>query len=284
VEKLNSFIETLRMIKIEHSVFALPFALASAFLAANGIPETRLLVLILIAMISARSSAMAFNRYLDAGIDEKNPRTRIRSIPAGKLSRTYVLGFTIFTVIIFETTCFFINPLTFKLSPVIILVLLGYSVTKRFTSMCHFVLGIALGLAPVGAWVAIRESLEFTPFLLGTAVVFWTAGFDIIYSCQDFSFDKKEGLHSIPVLFGVSNSLSLARTMHILTLIILVNFGTTLQLSMIYWVGLILVSLTLLYEHYLVRGGDLSKVNMAFFTMNGIVSLIFGGMTIAAVL
>lgn len=281
---MNSFFETLRMIKIEHSVFALPFALASAFLAANGIPETRLLVLILIAMISARSSAMAFNRYLDAGIDEKNPRTRIRSIPAGKLSRTYVLGFTIFTVIIFETTCFFINPLTFKLSPVIILVLLGYSVTKRFTSMCHFVLGIALGLAPVGAWVAIRESLEFTPFLLGTAVVFWTAGFDIIYSCQDFSFDKKEGLHSIPVLFGVSNSLSLARTMHILTLIILVNFGTTLQLSMIYWIGLILVSLTLLYEHYLVRGGDLSKVNMAFFTMNGIVSLIFGGMTIAAVL
>jgi 4-hydroxybenzoate polyprenyltransferase len=280
---MNSFFETLRMIKIEHSVFALPFALASAFLAARGIPETRLLVLILIAMVSARSSAMAFNRYLDAGIDEKNPRTRIRSIPAGKLSRTYVLGFTILAVIIFETTCFFINPLTFKLSPVIILVLLGYSVTKRFTSMCHFVLGIALGLAPVGAWVAIRESLEFTPFLLGTAVVFWTAGFDIIYSCQDFSFDKKEGLHSIPVLFGVSNSLSLARTMHILTLIILVNFGTTLQLSMIYWVGLILVSLTLLYEHYLVRGGDLSRVNMAFFTMNGVVSLIFGGMTIAAI-
>jgi len=281
---MSSLFETLRMIKIEHSIFALPFALASAFLAADGIPETRVLILILIAMVSARSAAMAFNRWLDADIDGRNPRTRIRSIPAGKLSRAYVLGFTLFSTGIFFGTCALINPLTLMMSPIVIIVLLGYSLTKRFTALCHLVLGLALGLAPVGAWVAVKGTLDFIPFLLGTAVLFWTAGFDIIYSCQDENFDKKEGLHSIPVMFGVSNSLSLARSMHLLTMIILVNFGTTLMLGWLYWTGLVMVTLVLVYEHRLVWGDDLSKVDMAFFTMNGIVSLVFGIMTIAAVL
>ena len=280
---MKAFIETMRMIKIEHSVFALPFALASAFIAANGIPETRILLLILAAMVTARSAAMAFNRLVDAEIDARNPRTRIRSIPAGRLSKGFVLVFTIISVLLFLTICHFMNPLTFKLSPIVIIVLLGYSLTKRFTSLCHLVLGLALGLAPIGAWVAVTGTLEITPFLLGTAVLFWTSGFDIIYSCQDCTFDRKEGLHSIPALFGVSSSLSLARSMHLLTLIVLVNFGTTLTLPWLYWAGLIMVAATLAYEHYLVWGDDLSRVNMAFFTLNGIVSLIFGTMTIASV-
>jgi len=281
---LKSFFETMKMIKIEHSVFALPFALASAFLAAEGVPTLRAIILILIAMVSARSAAMAFNRYLDADIDSKNPRTEIRSIPAGRLSRKYVLIFTITSVAIFIIACYLLNPLTFMLSPLVVLVLLGYSYTKRFTPLCHLVLGMALGLAPVGAWTAVRGSLEWTPFLLGIAVMLWTAGFDIIYACQDYEFDIEHGLHSVPVIMGVSNSLALSRTLHLITLFLLVQFGYLLQFSWIYWGGLILVAGTLIYEHYLVRGDDLSKVDMAFFTMNGVISLVFGGATIAAVL
>jgi len=281
---LKQFFETMKMIKIEHSVFALPFALASAFLAADGVPEIQVIVLILIAMVSARSAAMAFNRYLDAEIDAKNPRTEVRSIPAGRLSKGYVLVFTIISVIIFSVTCYLLNPLTLKLSPIVVVVLLGYSYTKRFTPLCHLVLGLALGLAPIGAWVAVRGSLEWTPILLGIAVMLWTAGFDMIYACQDYEFDKKNGLHSIPVLIGISNSLALSRTMHLITLLLLFWFGYGLHLHWAYWAGLFLVGCSLGYEHTLIRGDDLSKVDMAFFTMNGIISLVFGGATIAAIL
>ncbi|PIE90098.1 MAG: 4-hydroxybenzoate octaprenyltransferase [Acidobacteria bacterium] len=272
------------MIKIEHSVFALPFALVSAFLAADGIPDLKTLILILVAMVSARSAAMAFNRYLDAEIDARNPRTQIRSIPAGRLSKSYVLAFTIGSIVVFVAACYFLNFLSWVLSPVVMLVLLGYSYTKRFTPLCHLVLGLALGLAPVGAWVAVTGTLDWIPVLLGVTVMFWTAGFDVIYACQDEAFDRQHKLHSIPVIIGVSNSLCLSRFLHLLTFILLMGFGYLLSFMWIYWAGLVLVGVTLFYEHYLVRGDDLSKVNMAFFTMNGVVSLVFGGMTIAALL
>ncbi|PIE02394.1 MAG: 4-hydroxybenzoate octaprenyltransferase [Acidobacteria bacterium] len=272
------------MIKIEHSVFALPFALVSAFLAADGVPDLKTLILILVAMVSARSAAMAFNRYLDAEIDARNPRTQIRSIPAGRLSKSYVLAFTIGSIVVFVAACYFLNFLSWVLSPVVMLVLLGYSYTKRFTPLCHLVLGLALGLAPVGAWVAVTGTLDWIPVLLGVTVMFWTAGFDIIYACQDEAFDRQHKLHSIPVMIGVSNSLCLSRFLHLLSFILLMGFGYLLSFMWIYWAGLVLVGVTLFYEHYLVRGDDLSKVNMAFFTMNGVVSLVFGGMTIAALL
>ncbi len=281
---MKAFFETLRMIKIEHSVFALPFALVSAFLAADGIPDLKTLILILVAMVSARSAAMAFNRYLDAEIDARNPRTQIRSIPAGRLSKSYVLAFTIGSIVVFVAACYFLNFLSWVLSPVVMLVLLGYSYTKRFTPLCHLVLGLALGLAPVGAWVAVTGTLDWIPVLLGVTVMFWTAGFDVIYACQDEAFDRQHKLHSIPVIIGVSNSLCLSRFLHLLTFILLMGFGYLLSFMWIYWAGLVLVGVTLFYEHYLVRGDDLSKVNMAFFTMNGVVSLVFGGMTIAALL
>ncbi len=281
---MKAFFETLRMIKIEHSVFALPFALVSAFLAADGVPDLKTLILILVAMVSARSAAMAFNRYLDAEIDARNPRTQIRSIPAGRLSKSYVLAFTIGSIVVFVAACYFLNFLSWVLSPVVMLVLLGYSYTKRFTPLCHLVLGLALGLAPVGAWVAVTGTLDWIPVLLGVTVMFWTAGFDIIYACQDEAFDRQHKLHSIPVMIGVSNSLCLSRFLHLLSFILLMGFGYLLSFMWIYWAGLVLVGVTLFYEHYLVRGDDLSKVNMAFFTMNGVVSLVFGGMTIAALL
>ena len=281
---IGGFVETMKMIKIEHSIFALPFALVSAFVAANGFPEPRILILIVVAMVFARSAAMAFNRYLDADIDAANPRTAIRSIPAGRLTRGYALGFTIATSLLFIGTAFLINRLAFLLSPLMLVVLLGYSYTKRFTRYCHFVLGLALGLAPFGAWVAVTGEVSWIPVLLGVAVIGWVAGFDIIYACQDIDFDRENALHSVPSRLGVNRSLILSRVLHVFMLTLLAGFGVYLQLSMLFWVGMGLVVLCLAYEHSLVWGGNLEKVNMAFFTMNGVVSLVFGLTTIGSVL
>ncbi len=272
----NSFVETMKMIKVEHSIFALPFALASAFIAANGFPSFKVLLLIIGAMIFARSAAMSFNRYLDADIDAKNPRTAMRSIPSGRLSRNYSLNFTIINSLLFILVTVFINQLAFLLSPLMLLILLGYSYTKRFTSYCHFILGIALGLAPIGAWVAVRGEIALIPIVLGVTVTLWTTGFDIIYACQDIDFDKQEKLFSIPAAIGINKSLILSRILHILMLTLLVFIGINLDLGSIYWLGLGLVIFTLFYEHSLVWGGNLQKVDMAFFTMNGIISLVFG--------
>jgi len=280
----GAFGETMRMIKIEHSVFALPYALVSAFWAANGWPSVRIMVLILAAMVSARSAAMAFNRYLDADIDARNPRTTVRAIPAGRLSRGYALGFTIACSALFLIVTAMINRLTFMLAPVFLLVLLGYSWTKRFTSLCHLVLGLALGLSPLGAWVAVTGELNLVPALLGLAVMSWTAGFDMIYACQDIDFDRAEGLYSIPSRIGVHGALALSRVLHVLMLGILVWLGISLSQSWLYWAGVGLVAVLLIYEHALVWGGDLKKVDVAFFTMNGLVSLLFGLMTIIGVL
>jgi len=281
---MSAFAETMRMIKIEHSIFALPFALVAAFLAASGFPTLRTLGLILAAMVLARSAAMAFNRVVDAEIDAANPRTASRSIPAGRLSRTYAWTFTLVCVLLFVGVAWLLNPLAFYLSPFVLAVLLGYSYSKRFTALCHFILGIALGLAPLGAWIAVTGSFSWLPVLLGVAVMGWTAGFDIIYACQDMEFDRDHHLHSIPETLGVARSLVLSRLLHVTMIGLLIWFGLHLQMVWPYWVGIALVVACLVYEHSLVWGGNLEKVDMAFFTMNGVVSLVFGVTTISAIL
>jgi len=280
----GAFVETMKMIKIEHSIFALPFGLLSAFLAAGGFPEPRVLVLVVAAMVAARSAAMAFNRYVDAEIDARNPRTAIRSIPAGRLTRTYALGFIIVSSLLFMLCAWLLNPLAFYLSPLMLVVLLGYSLTKRFTSYCHFVLGLALGLSPLGAWVAVTGAFHWIPVQIGLAVMCWVAGFDIIYACQDIDFDRKEGLSSVPARLGVALSLNLSRLLHVVMVLLISFIGIQTELGWLYWTGVGLVVLCLIYEHSLVWDGDLSKVNIAFFTMNGVVSLIFGVTTIGSVL
>ncbi len=270
------------MIKIEHSIFALPFALASASLAARGVPALQVLALIILAMVSARSAAMAFNRYLDAEIDKKNPRTTERSIPAGRLTARYALLFTAASSGLFLLVAYFINDTVFYCAPVILFILLGYSYTKRFTSYSHFVLGLALGLSPLGAWLAVTGEFALVPILLGAAVSLWTAGFDIIYSCQDIEFDRKSALYSIPARIGVARSLTLAKLLHVFAVILLILVGTRSDLGAIYWAGLLLVSASMTYEHSLVSGGRLENVNTAFFTMNGIVSIVYGITTICA--
>jgi len=280
----GALVETLRMIKIEHSIFALPFALVSAFWAASGVPPARLLLLIIVAMVTARSAAMAFNRYLDADIDAKNPRTAVRSIPAGRLSKSFALGFTLVSSAAFVLVCGWINQLTLIMSPIFLLVLLGYSWAKRFTSLCHLILGLALGLAPLGAWVAITGAVHLAPVLLGLAVMVWTAGFDVIYACQDFAFDREHGLFSIPAKLGIQKALILSRFLHLLALGLLVYLGIYMHQGIFYWIGTGIVSVLLVYEHRLVWGGDLTKVDMAFFTLNGMVSLFFGVLTILGVL
>ena len=234
---ITAFMETMKMIKIEHSIFALPFALVAAFMAANGVPETKILGLILVAMVLARSAAMAFNRFIDAEIDARNPRTAIRSIPAGRLSRTFALNFTLLCSVGFVLVAKAINDLAFYLAPLMLIVLLGYSLTKRFTSFCHIVLGIALGLAPLGAWIAVKGEFHWLPVLLGAAVMLWTAGFDIIYACQDIDFDKENSLFSIPTRLGVTNSLRLSRVLHLAMFCILVYVGMYLDLNWVYWLG-----------------------------------------------
>ncbi len=281
---MRALVETLKMIKIEHSIFALPFALVAAFLAARGMPSTRVLGLIVLAMIFARSAAMAFNRWIDADIDAENPRTAVRSIPAGRLTRRYALGFTIVNSLLFMMVAWLLNDLAFYLSPLMLLVLLGYSLTKRFTSLCHLVLGLALGLSPLGAWVAVRGELHWLPLLLGLAVLAWVAGFDVIYACQDVEFDRRQKLFSIPKTIGIRASLGFSRALHLLMAVLLVALGVHQELGALYWVGLGLVALCLVYEHSLVWGGRLDRVNMAFFTMNGVVSLLFGAFTIGSIL
>lgn len=279
-----AIVETLKMIKIEHSIFALPFALVSAFLAAGGMPPMRILALILCAMVLARSAAMAFNRYVDAELDAANPRTALRSIPAGRLSRRYAVGFTLVCSLLFFLVAWQLNPLALSLAPFMLAILLGYSLTKRFTAWCHIVLGLALGLSPLGAWVAVRGEFSWIPVLLGLAVMGWTAGFDIIYACQDIAFDRKHRLHSIPTRLGVKGALLVSRLLHVAMITLLGYLGHALMLPWPFWIGLAAVFGCLIYEHALVWGGDLTKVDMAFFTMNGVVSLVFGAMTITGIL
>ena len=271
---------TLEMIKFEHSVFALPFALTGAMLAAR---DSRMnlsalgwkLFWIVVAMVGARSAAMAFNRVVDAEIDARNPRTRMRHIPAGILSAAFGWGFVAVSSLVFLYAARELNALCFELAPVALGVIFFYSFTKRFTAVSHLVLGFALGIAPAAAWIAVRGSLDVRILWLTAAVMFWTAGFDIIYSCQDYEFDVAESLFSLPRRIGVARALRVSQLLHVLMILCLLALAGSLELGWLSVMGIAAVALLLIYEHSLVKPDDFSRVNAAFFTMNGWVSVLF---------
>jgi 4-hydroxybenzoate polyprenyltransferase len=266
---------TLEMIKWEHSIFALPFALCGAMLAAGGIPAWRPLLWIVVAMISARSAAMAFNRLADASIDAANPRTAVRALPLGHLTPGFVTTFVLVSCGIFVLAASQLNRLTLMLSPVALAIVLLYSYTKRFTRWSHLFLGLALGIAPTAAWIAVRGSLDPRILLLTAAVMFWVGGFDVIYACQDRDFDQSHGLHSLPRHIGIKNALIVARVFHIVMIGLLIALVVTFGLGKMAMMGIVAVAGLLLYEHALVRHDDLSKLNAAFFTMNGVIAVVF---------
>lgn len=263
----------LEMIKFEHTVFALPFALMAAVLAAGGLPPARTLLWILVAMAGARSSAMAFNRLVDFEFDRRNPRTAVRALPAGQLTAPQVWAFVAVTTALFVVAAWQLNPLALLLSPVALAVIWGYSFTKRFTHLCHVFLGLAIGIAPSAAWIAVKGRLEWAPVLLTAAVMLWVGGFDIIYSCQDAEFDRSLGLRSIPARFGIAGALGISRGMHGLCVLLLLLLPLLTPLGAVYLAGVLGVAGLLIYEQSLVRPDDLSKVNAAFFTVNGWVSI-----------
>lgn len=266
---------TLEMIKWEHSIFALPFALCGAMLAARGFPPVHQLAWIIVAMVAARSAAMAFNRWADAAIDAANPRTSTRALPAGNLSHTFVASFVVVSSVIFIVAASQLNRLTLLLSPVALAVLLLYSYTKRVTRWSHLVLGFALGIAPSAAWIAVRGSLNPRILLLTAAVTFWVGGFDVLYACQDYEFDCQAGLHSVPRYFGIPASLCIARVFHGIMVTLLIALIISFGMGVWAIIGVLAVILLLVYEHSLVRSDDLSKLNAAFFTMNGVISVLF---------
>jgi 4-hydroxybenzoate polyprenyltransferase len=266
---------TLEMIKWEHSIFALPFALTAAILAAHGLPALRTLFWILVAMVAARSCAMAFNRWADADIDAANPRTSTRAIPAGLLTRQFVLGFTILTGATFVAAAAALNRLTLILSPIVLIVLLSYSYMKRITRWSHLVLGLALGLAPSAAWIAVRGSLDPRIVVLTAAVMLWVGGFDVLYACQDYEHDCQAGLQSLPRYLGVSGAFWAARLMHTAMLALLAWFGMLFQFHLAGWIGIAAVGALLAYEHSIVSPRDMRRLNAAFFTMNGVIAMVF---------
>jgi len=266
---------TLEMIKWEHSIFALPFALCGAMLAAGGVPAWRPLAWIVVAMVSARSAAMAFNRLADASIDAANPRTAARALPVGQLTPSFVTGFVLVACGIFVFAASQLNRLTLMLSPVALAVIVFYSYTKRFTRWSHLFLGFALGIAPAAAWIAVRGSLDPRILLLTAAVTFWVGGFDVIYACQDRDHDCAHNLHSLPRHLGIENALLAARLFHVVMLGLLVALVVVFGLGKLAVAGVVAVAALLLYEHSLVRHDDLSKLNAAFFTMNGVISVVF---------
>lgn len=273
---------TLEMIKFEHTLFALPFAFLGAVLAAKGLPSWWQLLWITVAMVGARSAAMSFNRIVDARIDAANPRTQTRAIPAGTLSKSFVWVFFLVSVALFFLAAWRLNRLTLFLSPIALASILLYSYTKRFTTFSHLFLGWALSIAPTGAWIAVRGALDSPiPILLSLVVMMWTAGFDVLYACQDAEFDRKTGLHSIPQKFGIAGALRIARIFHGQAFIALIFLYLFAQVGTLGLVGVILTGALLAYQHTLVRPNDLSRLNAAFFTTNAFVSVIllvtFGG-------
>ncbi len=274
---------TLEMIKWEHSIFALPFALTGAVLAAGGWPRAGQLFWIIVCMVTARSAAMAFNRWADADLDAANPRTASRAIPAGLLSRSFVGAFTVVMAVLFMLAASRLNRLTLLLSPVALAVVLSYSYTKRFTQWSHLILGLALGIAPAAAWIAIRGGLDARILVLTVAVLFWVAGFDVLYACQDAEHDRKAGLHSLPQSLGLAGAFQVARGMHTIMLLLLVWLLRLFHLGPVAWVGLVVVAALLLYEHLIVSPRDLRRMNAAFFTLNGVISVLFFGFVAVAV-
>ncbi len=276
--KKNSINNYLSLVKFSHSIFAMPFAIVGFFMAIRHSQynfDYLKLILVVLDMIFARNAAMAFNRYLDRDIDKKNDRTAIREIPSGKVKPQNALIFVILNSTLFIFTTFFINKLTFFLAPVALFVVLGYSYTKRFTPLCHIILGVGLALAPVGAYLAVSNSFALEPVLMGFVVLFWVSGFDIIYALQDEEFDRENNLKSIPVLLGKKNALHFSELLHFLSFLLLVFIAYISDYSYFYYIGTIIFGTTLVYQHRLVKPNDLSKVNIAFFTLNGIASLVF---------
>jgi 4-hydroxybenzoate polyprenyltransferase len=278
----------LSLIKFSHSIFAMPFALLGYFLGtlqSGGSMNIRLLVCVILCMVFARSAAMAFNRWLDSDFDKKNPRTAIREIPAGVISQDAALFFVLCNCLLFMATTYFINPLCLMLSPVALAVVLGYSYTKRFTALCHFVLGLGLSLAPIGAFLAVTGEFKALPLLYSAAVLLWTAGFDVIYALQDEDFDRSEALHSIPAWLGGNRALRLSEAAHVVSASLIVYASYILahtypQFGWLHWVGAALYCGFLIYQHLIVKPNDLSRVNLAFFTLNGMASIVFCGLVI----
>ncbi len=275
---------TLEMIKWEHSIFALPFALTGAVLAADGWPPLRVLGWIVVCMVAARSAAMAFNRLVDARLDAANPRTSMRAIPAGALSSNFVGGFVVISVVVFAVGAAMLNKLTLELAPLALIVVLAYSYMKRITRWSHLVLGLALGIAPSAAWIAVRGSLDLRIVVLTAAVLLWVGGFDVLYACQDFEHDRKVGLNSVPQSFGVGAAFWIARIMHLGMLMLLCWLIVLFGLGKVAVFGVALVALLLLYEHLIISPKDMRRMNAAFFTLNGVISVVFFGFVAADVL
>lgn len=274
----------LEMIKFSHTIFALPFALSGALLAANGLPEGRQIFWIIVAMAGARTAAMGLNRLIDAEIDARNPRTAGRAIPAGLIGKGMTLTFILISLVFLLLAAGQLNRLCLMLSPLAVFFLVLYSYCKRFTALAHVVLGICLAAAPIGAWIAIRGGVEAPPLILGGAVLFWVAGFDILYALQDMEFDRGAGLHSIPVALGVTGSLWAARLFHLAMLALLLGLLVTMGLGGFFMAGIVVTAAMLLYEHWLLRDGNLEKLDAAFFNMNGYISLVILACTALEVL
>ena len=281
VSKIAVFLE---MIKFSHTIFALPFALTGALLAAGGLPSLRQTFWIILAMVGARTAAMAMNRLIDAEIDARNPRTAVRAIPAGHISKGLTLFFIVAATALMLFSAYMLNPLCLKLSPIALFFLLLYSYCKRFTALAHVVLGICLAAAPIGAWIAIRGTIDPPVLVLGGVVLFWVAGFDILYALQDLEFDRSAGLHSIPVLLGVDGSLWAARLFHLIMIGLLFLLFNLMQLGTLFLAGILAALVMLLYEHWLLRDGNLDKLDAAFFNMNGYISVAIVLFTAADVL
>ncbi len=276
--KTNTFSNYLSLIKFSHTIFALPFAIIGYFLAiayTEAQFNIKLFVFVVLCMVFARSAAMAFNRYIDRNIDEQNARTAIREIPAGIVKPQSALIFVIVNCVLFVGTTYFINPLCFYLSPIALLVVLGYSLTKRFTAFCHLILGLGLSLAPIGAYLAVTGKFNWLPLFFSFAVLFWVSGFDIIYALQDEEFDRSKNLKSIPVLLGKKGALMLSNILHLISAGFIIYAGIYANFALWYWIGASIYTLLLFYQHTLVKPNDLSKVNLAFFTTNGIASVVF---------
>ena len=273
--KVNNY---LSLVKFPHTIFALPFALLGFSLAtihnSNSL-SLKLLALVLLCMLFARNAAMSFNRWADRHIDEINPRTTQREIPARIVGARSALIFCIANAVLFVAATWLINPLCFYLSPVALLIILGYSLTKRFTALSHFVLGLGLALAPTGAYLAVTGTINWIPVIISFSVLFWVSGFDIIYALQDDEFDRENHLRSIPVMLGRKKALNLSLVLHIITALMLIMAGLEGNFKTIYWIGLGIFSILLFYQHTIVKYNDLRKVNVAFFTLNGIASILF---------
>ncbi|MBP1760199.1 MAG: 4-hydroxybenzoate polyprenyltransferase [Firmicutes bacterium] len=271
MHKLKVFFE---MIKLEHTIFALPFAYLGGFLAANGVPPAMKLAWITLAMVGARTAAMSLNRLIDRHIDARNPRTAQRALPAGQLRVKEVYLYTILSFLLLGFSAYQLNLLALWLMPIAVFFLVLYSYTKRFTWACHLVLGISLGLAPAGAWIGVTGHWALAPVLLGLGVMTWVAGFDVVYACQDVEFDRKEGLHSIPAVFGVQRGLEISAFLHIIAPVLFVAVGVVMSMSWLYYVGVAIAIVLLFRQHRLVSADDFSKLGVAFFDLNGYLSIL----------